>query len=214
MDYEITLNQALDLLADGEEKKAERILQGIIDHIKARLNRKEADVDLHYYWGRALTAMDEPEQALLRFEKALEIDAGHEPTLWETASIFLHDLDRPESAAAVLKEKLLPLSPDNADYLEALRLAEFTLRLKKQPPPVSGAMDKPEGGTAFEPRPDANSGTPAGPPPGFPAGTPAGIRSKAKSEAARREREAALQAEADALLAESGDWSPEDESRV
>jgi tetratricopeptide (TPR) repeat protein len=202
MDYEITLNQALDLLADGEEKKAERILQGIIDHIKARLNRKEATADLHYYWGRALTAMDEPEQALLRFEKALEIDIQHEPTLWETASIFLHDLDRPESAAALLKEKLLPLSPDNADYLEALRLAEFTLRLKKQPPPVSGAAAAANGAT-----PDADAK------PGFPAGTPPGPGSKARSDTGRRDREAALQAEADALLAESGDWSPEGEPK-
>ncbi|HKP96210.1 MAG TPA: hypothetical protein VJ385_10670 [Fibrobacteria bacterium] len=181
MDYETTLNQALDLLADGEDRKAGRLLQGIIDHVKARLTRSEADLDLYYYWGRALTAMEEPEQALLKFEKALGIDAGHEASLWETASIFLHDLDRPESAALLLKEKLLPASPDNALYLESLRAAEFAVRLKKSPPPGAGA--KPGPGPA-----------------------------KPGSAAARREREAALQAEADALLAEAGDWSPEDEA--
>lgn len=180
MDYETALNQALDLLADGEDRKAERLLQSIIDHVKTRLTRSDADLDLHYYWGRALTAMEEPEQALLRFEKALEIDAGHEPSLWETASIFLHDLERPESAAALLKEKLLPMSPDNALYQESLRAAEFAVRLKKNPP-AEGAS----GGKGPAPKP--------------------------KSAAARREQEAALQAEADALLKESGTWSPEDD---
>lgn len=137
MDYESTLNQALDLVADGEQRRADRLLQGIIDHAKARLAGTADDVDRHYYWGRALTAMDEPEQALLRFERALQLDPGHEPSLWETASIFLHELDRPESARAILAEKLLPLSPSNALYQESLRAAEFALRLRKEPPPTS-----------------------------------------------------------------------------
>jgi tetratricopeptide (TPR) repeat protein len=140
MDYETTLNQALDLLADGEEKKAERLLQGIIDDLKPRLAKDDGDLDRYYYWGRALTAMDEPEQALLKFEKVLQLDPEHEPSLWETASIFLHDLDRPESARLLLAEKLLPMSPKNALYEESLRAAEFALRLRKEPPP--GAAPK------------------------------------------------------------------------
>ncbi|MDB5051656.1 MAG: hypothetical protein JWO30_4727 [Fibrobacteres bacterium] len=192
MDYEANLNQALDLLADGEDRKAERLLQGIIDHVKTRLTRSDADLDRYYYWGRALTAMDEPEQALLKFEKVLEIDAGHELTLWETASIFLHDLDRPESAATLIKEKLLPMSPGNILYEESLRAAEFAVRLKKSPPPAGG-----------QPQADGSRA------PGTKTG--AGI-AKPESAAARREREAALQAEADALLEAAGDWSPDDES--
>lgn len=134
MDYETTLNQALDLIADGEDRKADRMLQGIIDHAKARLSGTPEDIDRHYFWGRALTAMEEPEQALLRFERALQIDPGHEGALWETASIFLHELEKPESARALLAEKLIPMSPDNALYRESLTAAEFALKLQKHPP--------------------------------------------------------------------------------
>jgi tetratricopeptide (TPR) repeat protein len=142
MDYEITLNQALDLLADGEQRRADRLLQSIIDHAKARLTGSDEDRDRHYYWGRALTAMEEPEQALLRFERALQIDPSHELSLWETASIFLHELDRPESARLLLAEKLIPASPDNALYRESLQAAEFNLRLRKDPPsPQKGRDD-------------------------------------------------------------------------
>ena len=75
--------------------KPKRMLQGIIDHVKARLDGTEADVGPPLLLGPRLTAMDEPEQALLKFEKVLGIDPEHEPALWETASIFLHDLERP-----------------------------------------------------------------------------------------------------------------------
>lgn len=176
MDYEGTLNQALDLLADGDRRKADRLLQGLIDHVKARLSGDESDRDRHYYWGRALTAMDEPEQALLRFERALQIDPGHEPSLWETASIFMHDLDRPESARAVLADKLMPMSPDNALYRETLHAAEFALRLRKDPPP----------------------------------GAPRESASPRERAAAGKDRETALEREAEALLREAGAWEEED----
>lgn len=142
MDYEITLNQALDLLADGEQRRADRLLQGIIDHAKARLSGSPEDLERHYYWARALTALEEPEQALLRFERALQIDPAHEASLWEMASIFLHELDRPESARAILAEKLLPMAPDNVLYRESLQAAEFALRLRRDPP----GRARPEGG--------------------------------------------------------------------
>ena len=137
MDYEAVLNQALDLLADGEERKAGRILQGCIDDVKKSLTGTDSDLIRFYYWGRCLTAMEEVEQALLKFEKALRIDPDHEGSLWETASIFLHDLERPESAKPILADRLLKLHPDNALYQETLRAAEFTLRLRKSPPPLS-----------------------------------------------------------------------------
>lgn len=164
-------------MADGEDRKADRMLQGIIDHVKSRMAGTDEDLDRHYYWGRALTAMEEPEQALLRFEKALQIDPDHEGTLWETASIFLHEMERPESARALLADRLLPMSPDNALYRESLAAAEFALKLKKDPP-------------GKEPRPAP--------------------KATANPRLPDPEREAALQAEADALLKEAGDWQPED----
>jgi tetratricopeptide (TPR) repeat protein len=182
MDYEAVLNQALDLIADGDEEKPEAMLQGIIDHVKARLDGTQADVGRYYYWGRALTAMDEPEQALLKFEKVLGLDPEHEPSLWETASIFLHDLEKPETAKLLLADKLIPMNPKNALYRESLRAAEFAVRLQKDPP--SGAGTKPGPNAAKE-----KPGTTA---------------------AERAEREKALKEEADALLKETGKWEEED----
>lgn len=134
MDYEASLNQALDLLADGEDQKARRILQGGVAHVKSALTHTDADLDRFYYWGRFLTAMEEYEQALLKFEKALRIDPSHEGSLWETASILLHDLDKPELAKALLAERLLPLHPDNPLYSETLKEAEFLVRVRTSPP--------------------------------------------------------------------------------
>lgn len=182
MNYETVLNQALDLIADGDEEKPEAMLQGIIDHIKASLDGTQGDVGRYYYWGRALTAMEEPEQALLKFEKALGLEPEHEPSLWETASIFLHDLEKPETAKLLLAEKLIPMNPKNALYQESLRAAEFAVRLQKDPP--SGAGSKPGPNAA-----KAKSGTTA---------------------AERADREKALKEEADALLRETGKWEEED----
>ena len=182
MDYEAVLNKALDLIADGEERKSERLLQSIIDNVKSQLDGTEEDINRYYFWGRALTAMDEPEQALLKFEKVLSLDTAHEPTLWETASIFLHDLDRPESAQALLAEKLLPMNPRNTMYQETLRAAEFAMKLKKSPPSGSPGA-----------KADQNV-------------------AKAKSATTASEREKALKEEADALLRESGKWEEDDDN--
>jgi tetratricopeptide (TPR) repeat protein len=152
MDYESALNQALDLLADGEDRKARAILEGGIKDVKARLAGSDADLDRYYYWGRFLTAMEEYEQALLKFEKALKIDPSHEGSLWETASIQLHDMDRPELAKALLKDKLLPLAPGNPLYVETLKEAEFLIRVRTSPPdPGDDAED--------DPAPDGSAGT-------------------------------------------------------
>lgn len=134
MDYESALNQALDLLADGEDRKARAILEGGIRDLKTRLAGTDADLDRYYYWGRFLTALEEYEQALLKFEKALKIKPDHEGSLWETASILLHDMDRPELAKALLAGTLLPLVPDNPLYAETLKEAEFLIRVRTSPP--------------------------------------------------------------------------------
>jgi tetratricopeptide (TPR) repeat protein len=134
MDYEAQLNQALDLLADSDEGGATRILQKCIDHIKSRLSGTAEDLPRYYYWGRCLTAMEEFEQALLKFEKALRLDPGHEASLWEAASILLHDLDRPENAKTLIAERLLHLRPSHPPYEDALRTAEFTLRIRSALP--------------------------------------------------------------------------------
>src|SRR6185369_16963935 len=97
-----------------EDKRALRLLQAGIDDVKAAIARGSSALDggaeelaRYYYWGRFLTAMEEYEQALLKFEKALEIDPYHEGSLWETASILLHDLDLPDTAQRLLTDKIL-----------------------------------------------------------------------------------------------------------
>lgn len=145
MDYEASLNQALDLLADGEDQMARRILQGGVAHVKSHLTDSEADLERLYYWGRFLTALEEYEQALLKFEKALRIDPSHEGSLWETASILLHDLDKPELAKTLLAERLVPLHPDNPLYAETLKEAEFLIRVRTSPPEAPGPIDDEEG---------------------------------------------------------------------
>lgn len=130
MDYEAQLNQALDLLADSEAGKAARVLQLCIDHIKAHLAGTSEDLTRYYYWGRCLTAMEEFEQALLKFEKVLRLDSNHEASLWEAASILLHDLDRPDSAKTLIADRLLVLHPGHPLYVEALRAADFSLKIR------------------------------------------------------------------------------------
>jgi tetratricopeptide (TPR) repeat protein len=154
MDYEASLNQALDLLADGEDRRARVLLESGIKDVKARLAGSDEDLARYYYWGRFLTALEEYEQALLKFEKALKIDPAHEGSLWETASILLHDMDRPELAKALLAEKLLPLAPGNELYAETLKEAEFLIRVRTSPP-YPGADD------ALDPdaAPDGSPGT-------------------------------------------------------
>lgn len=156
MDYESALNQALDLLADGEDRKARALLEGGIRDVKSRLAGSDADLDRYYYWGRFLTALEEYEQALLKFEKALKIDPGHEGSLWETASILLHDMDRPELAKALLAEKLLPLVPGNPLYTETLKEAEFLIRVRTSPPDPGGDEGEdlsPDGSAGTDNRP-------------------------------------------------------------
>lgn len=145
MDYEASLNQALDHLADGEDRKAKSLLESGIRQVKTEMAGGDADLERYYYWGRFLTALEEFEQALLKFEKALQIDPAHEGSLWETASILLHDMDRPDLAKALLAEKLLPLAPGNPLYAETLKEAEFLLRVRASPPeaPAEGDGEKP-----------------------------------------------------------------------
>jgi tetratricopeptide (TPR) repeat protein len=155
MDHESALNPARDLLADGEDRKARVILEGGIRDLKTRLAGTDADLEPYYYWGRFLTAMEEYEQALLKFEKALKINPDHEGSLWETASILLHDMDSPELAKALLAERLLPLVPDNPLYVETLKEAQFLIRVRTSPPDPGdgdGADFSPDGSPGADDR--------------------------------------------------------------
>ena len=52
----------------------------------------------------------------------------HEGALWETTTLLLYELDRPEGAKAILEQSLIPLFPGNELYTEALAAAETLIR--------------------------------------------------------------------------------------
>ena len=131
VDPEQILSDAIDLLADEREEEAGVMLDAFIATLKGAMNGSDADVARHYYWGRALSLMDEWEQALLRFEGALQLDADHEDSLREIVFILLDELDRPESAKAILEERLLKLNPGHPEYVEALASAEALIRRRE-----------------------------------------------------------------------------------
>jgi tetratricopeptide (TPR) repeat protein len=134
MDYESVLSDAIDALADEENKKAERFLNELIENAKHGMDGTEKDAVRYFAWGRALRLLEEPEQALLRLEQVFGLRPDHEGALWETASILLHDLEKAELAAEILEKRLLPLRPGDDLYQEALDIARFRLRLSKSPP--------------------------------------------------------------------------------
>lgn len=127
-DPEQILSDAIDLIADLREKEAGEMLKAFTAALKASMNGSGADADRYYYWGRALGLQEEWEQALLRFESALHIRPDHEGALRETAVILLDELDKPESAKAILEERLLKLQPGHPEYTEALASAEALIR--------------------------------------------------------------------------------------
>lgn len=137
MDCDKALGEAIDLMADGRDAEAETALEEFIRGLKAGMDATAGDAERYYWWGRSLSLLEEPEQALLRFEEALQLRPDHEGSLWETVRILLHDLDRPQGAKAILERSLLPLRPGHAPYREALAAAETLLRRRGVTPSSS-----------------------------------------------------------------------------
>jgi tetratricopeptide (TPR) repeat protein len=127
-DPEQILADAIDLIVDFRQEEAETLLNAFTGALKAAMNGSDGDAQRYYYWGRALALLDEWEQALLRYESALNVLPDHEPSLWETAVILMDELDKPESAKAILEGRLLKLKPGNPVYVEALASAEVLIR--------------------------------------------------------------------------------------
>jgi tetratricopeptide (TPR) repeat protein len=134
VDPEKILSDAIDLIADEREAEAEEMLNAFTAALKGAMNGSDADAQRYYWWGKALTLQDEWEQALLRFERAIELDPDHQAALWETTTILMDALDKPESAKTILQERLLKLDPVNPDYVEALASAETLIRRRDGKP--------------------------------------------------------------------------------
>jgi tetratricopeptide (TPR) repeat protein len=127
-DPEKILADAIDLIVDDRQEEAEEMINAFTGALNSAMNGSDADAQRYYYWGRALSLLDEWEQALLRYESALNLQPDHEPSLWETVVILMDELDKPESAKAILQERLLKLRPEHPEYREALASAEVLIR--------------------------------------------------------------------------------------
>ncbi len=133
-DPERILSGAIDLIADDRQGEADAMLDAFIAALKGAMNGGDTDAQRYYWWGKALSLQEEWEQALLRFERALDLDPDYQAALWETATILMDALDKPESAKAILQERLLKLDPGNPDYAEALASAETLIRRRDGKP--------------------------------------------------------------------------------
>ena len=120
MDSEKKISDAIDLMADGKDAEAEKLIKLCLEHFRALSLSGEAVAADHFHWGICLEIQEEFEQALLKYEKALEQDPKHEPALWKIASVLMYDLGKADLAVTILEEKLIPGNPDNQEYKEAL----------------------------------------------------------------------------------------------
>lgn len=122
---ESDLAQALDLFADGEDRKATILIDRCVQKLRLLSvggSRREA----LRLWALCLGAQEEWEQALLKYEQILSIDAEDEDALWQSAQILLRNLEKPETARTLLSERLLPLHRDDL-YEDLLRECEAAL---------------------------------------------------------------------------------------
>ncbi|HNY29962.1 MAG TPA: hypothetical protein PKO15_03660 [Fibrobacteria bacterium] len=116
---------AIDLIADGEDRRANILLDRSIQKLRllsVGASRKEA----LRLWAICLSVQEEWEQSLLKYEQVLSIDPSDEDALWQTAQILLRNLENPEAARKVLEQRLLPINRTD-DYLDTLRECEAAL---------------------------------------------------------------------------------------
>ncbi|MBK8804899.1 MAG: hypothetical protein IPN71_23090 [Fibrobacteres bacterium] len=116
---------AMDFIADGEERRANIVLDRCIQKLRllsVGASRKEA----LRLWAICLCIQEEWEQSLLKYEQVLSIDPSDEDALWQSAQILLRSLEKPEAARRVLEDRLLPLNRTD-EYLDTLRECEAAL---------------------------------------------------------------------------------------
>ena len=108
MNIQQNISKAIDLIADGKEQAAEELFQNTIQTIKEELIKTPDSVELFNYWGIVLTCMEEYEQAMLKYEKIINIDPKNENAWWQIVQSFMI-LDKPEESIRVLKESYCQL---------------------------------------------------------------------------------------------------------
>lgn len=122
---ETDIASAMDFIADGEERRANILLDRCIQKLRllsVGASRKEA----LRLWAICLCIQEEWEQSLLKYEQVLSIDPADEDSLWQSTQILLRNLEKPEAARRVLEDRLLPINRTD-EYLDTLRECEAAL---------------------------------------------------------------------------------------
>ena len=134
MNYHDQLCQAIDLLAQDQDDAAHTLLEQTISEIKRFLPEAVDACPLYLAWGQALELLEEPEQALLQYEKALQSNPDFEEAWAAMATLLIEELDRLEEAATLIQARLLPLESDQHQrYQEMLDRIEIDLRHSAAP---------------------------------------------------------------------------------
>jgi tetratricopeptide (TPR) repeat protein len=119
------LNQAMDLWADGDERRCGVLVDKVVQ--KLRLLVAGADrIQALRLWAVALSIQEEWEQVLLKYEQILSIHPDDEDALWQSVQVLLRSMERPEQARRLLVERLLPLNRAD-EYEDALRECEAAM---------------------------------------------------------------------------------------
>ena len=127
MNFHDTLANAIDTLVTQGNEAAEKALEPYFSEIKKQLNakpKKEKSVELLNWWGQGLEIIDEHEQALLKYQRIIEVDWGNREVLFRMVNLFMYSMHKPEHAVPILEEKLLEWDPENQEYQDALDAAK------------------------------------------------------------------------------------------
>lgn len=110
MDFEKHLCEAIDLITDGEDEKARSIMSDCVKGLQTLKKNNTITAQHWMYWGTIMEIQEEWEQAILKYESALNVDPSLLDAWLKIGQILLYNMEKPDAAQKVLKEKILPLS--------------------------------------------------------------------------------------------------------
>ncbi len=121
------IGRAIDLIADGKQEEAEFRLQQCIQSIKSNIHKNMHVADCYLAWGVCLSIQEEYQQAVLKFEKVLELEPNHEEALWQIVTTLWYNLASPEAAHSILMKRLIHLYPKKSRYRQLQKEIEHYL---------------------------------------------------------------------------------------
>ncbi len=92
-----------------ETKRSLGNVEGAFDIVKKLANSHENNAEIYYQWGHCLDSMGEYQDALSKYERALQIDPDHAKTLFRMA--FNYDTDGEDEKAIEYYERCIKMRP-------------------------------------------------------------------------------------------------------